>query len=105
MVKTITLIQFHNWTEDSDDRNSRNWVNKWFVLRDFESTYEFYDGDDDDTGECIYVEKDCICYYDSFEDFTNEENEGYMVSHRLRYSTIDIDVEVDENNNIKWLVA
>jgi hypothetical protein len=105
MTKALTLIQFHNATDNSDDRGSSELVGKWFILGDSDRAYEFYDGDDDDTGESIYVEKDCILYYDTIEDFINENNEGYMVQKRLRYSLFEIELPTDSNDNIILEIA
>ena len=103
MTKTITLIQFHNHTEDSDDRSAREVVGKWFIMGNEDVSYEFYDGDDEDTGESIYAEKDCVSYFDSFDDFKRDACPGYMVQRKLRYSTLEVDVSVDDEENINWL--
>jgi hypothetical protein len=105
MTKTVTLIQFHNHTKDSDDRLRKSIVNKWFILGDMDSSYEFYDGTDDE-GEDSYSDLDCLRYYDTFDDFVNETNEGYMVIHGLKYSTIEMELNFDENRNeLNWLIA
>lgn len=103
MIKTITLIQFHNYTEDSEDRSAREVVGKWFVMGNEDVSYEFYDGEDEDSGESTYVEKDCISYFDDFDDFKQDDHVGYMVQRKLRYSTLEVDVSMDDDENINWL--
>lgn len=102
MTKTIQLIQFHNWNDNSDDRSDRQVIGKWFILGEEESSYEFFDGEDDD-GESIYVDKDCVKYFDNISDYLADDNAGYVINRRLRYSVIDIEVECDSYENIKWI--
>ena len=102
MIKTIKLIQFHNHTEDTDDRDARSVVGRWFILGEENCYAEFYDGEDDN-GEGTYVEKECVSYFDSFEEYLNDDNTGYMVMRRLRYSTFEFEVEINSENNINWI--
>jgi hypothetical protein len=102
MIKTIRLIQFHNHTEDTDDRDARSVVGKWFILGEENCHAEFYDGEDDH-GDSVYVDKECVSYFDSIEDYLRDDNAGYMVMRRLRYSTFDFGVEMNDENNIKWI--
>lgn len=104
-MRTITLIQFHNHTEDSDDRTGRTMVGNWFILDDEDAENEFYDGDDDE-GDSIYINKSCVSYFDSFDDYLADDNRGYMVRRNLKYTLISMDVNFDEeNDNINWNIA
>ena len=105
MIKTIKLIQFHNWAYDSDDRLEKNMIGKWFFLDEEDMYYEFYDGDDDN-GEPIYNEKVCIKYFDTMDDYLDDDNAGYVQSRRLKYKVIEIDVDYDEiSETINWQIA
>jgi hypothetical protein len=80
-------------------------IGKWYILDDEDAASEFYDGDDDD-GESIYIDKDCVSYFDTFEDYLRDEGHGYMVKRNLKYTLISMDVNFDEeNDNINWNIA
>ena len=101
-MSEITLIQFHNHTEDSDDRSPRNMKGRWFILESVNDVYEFYNGEDDN-GDPTYDEKYCVSYYDDFNDFMNEENLGYMVKRGLKYSLFTFEIDYDKNTKtINW---
>ena len=101
-MSEITLIQFHNHTEDSDDRSARTMKGHWYILESLDDIYEFYHGDDDE-GESIYTEKRTVSYYDTFNDFFNEEYLGHMVLRGLKYSLLTIEVDYDKiKQTINW---
>jgi hypothetical protein len=95
-TRTIELIQFHSGIDLTGgcDDVSRNLI---YYVSSLMDEYDFNVGEDDD-GDSEYETRDAVSVFDCLQDLLNEENAYYVSSRGLRYSTIEIEVEIDADD-------
>jgi hypothetical protein len=102
-TRTVTLIQFIDGIEYTCgyDEVSRGMC--YYVIN-MDSSDDFFMGEDDE-GDERYDSLDCIDVCDSLEDLNGERNIYSVASRGLIYSTITMELPVDEDGNIVFNAA
>lgn len=102
-TKLITLIQFHSGI-DLTGGNADVKIRTTYYLNDEDDSYEFYLGEDDN-GDEQYDNRSAISVFDCIDDLLAEEFHYFVSGDDLLYSTIEIEVETDENGKPIWKAA
>lgn len=92
MSKVIQLVQFKNrYTEtggEGDDCRKGDIV----YMNEEKDSHEFYMGDDDD-GDSMYDEKECLSFTTDLKDAERGRYLSYVPTDEIEYTTITIELE------------